>query len=289
MDIVKQRGDFIMTSTAQIICAVDNMAMRSSAMWGEHGLSFWIQTADGRALFDSGQSGDVLRHNTNRLGLDLSTLDALAFSHAHYDHTGGLEAVLAQRPDIPLFANSDLLRPRFSLHQGEYESIGLALPADELARRTALHLSAAPQEILPGLWTTGEIRERPEAEGRSPRHLVRMDDEWKSDPYQDDLSLVLETERGLVLICGCCHAGLLNTLAHVRATFQQPIVAVLGGTHLVAADAADLVHVTDVLDASYPGLDYYLNHCTGEAAFVALTNAFGERVHPCPAGSIMAF
>jgi 7,8-dihydropterin-6-yl-methyl-4-(beta-D-ribofuranosyl)aminobenzene 5'-phosphate synthase len=215
--------------------------------------------------------------------------DALILSHAHYDHTGGLAAVLAQKPGLPLYASPDLFRPRYTLQAGEYKSIGLPLTQDQLTHLTDLRLSDAPVEVLPGLWTTGEIGERPEPEGRSSHLFVPEGDGWRPDPYRDDVSLVLETREGLVVICGCCHAGLLNTLAHVRRTFQRPIVAVMGGTHLMDADAAYLHHIVGELRDTYGSPRLYPNHCTGERAYVVLVNAFGDRVTPCPAGTILTF
>ena len=273
----------------KITCIVDNTVQRSSLFWGEHGLAFWIETDQGCALFDTGQSGDVLSHNLETLGLHLQDLNALALSHAHYDHTGGLGAVLSQNPGLPIYANADFLSLRYSLRSGEYESIGMSIPPEELTQQADLHLSDSPIEVLPGLWTTGEIRERLEPEGYSPHHFIHADGEWKPDPYRDDMSLVMDTQEGLVLICGCCHAGLLNTLAHVQRTFQRPIVAVLGGTHLVTADEAFLERVVSVLREDYDLLYFYLNHCTGERAYVTLVNAFDKRVKPCPAGTILIF
>jgi 7,8-dihydropterin-6-yl-methyl-4-(beta-D-ribofuranosyl)aminobenzene 5'-phosphate synthase len=143
-------------------------------------------------------------------------------------------------------------------------------------------------EILPGVWTTGEITDRAEPEGRSANHLVRGAEGWEPDPYRDDMALVLETDEGLVVICGCCHAGLLNTLAHVRRTFGANITAVAGGTHLLHADEAHLRRVIEVLrELRVPRL--YLNHCTGLRAYVTLAQAFGDEVAPCPAGTMLSF
>ncbi len=273
----------------KMTCVVDNTVQQSSLFWGEHGLAFWIETDQSCALFDTGQSGVVLSHNLEALGLRLQDVNVLALSHAHYDHTGGLGAVLSQNPGLPIYANADFLSPRYSLRRGEYESIGLSILPEELTNQADLHLSDSPIEVLPGLWTTGEIQARPEPEGRSAHHFVPEGDGWRPDPYRDDMSLVMDTQEGLVLICGCCHAGLLNTLAHVKRTFQRPIVAVLGGTHLVTADEVYLEHVVSVLQEDYGLLYFYLNHCTGERAYVSMVNAFGERVKPCPAGTILIF
>lgn len=273
----------------KITCVTENTAQRGSPYWGEHGLSFFIETGQGNVLFDTGQTTSVLLHNLAALGKSLSTVDAVALSHAHNDHTGGLPVVLSQRPGIPLFANPDLGRLRFSRKNDRYRYIGMPLPAEALAHAATLHLNAEPAEIVPGLWTTGEIPDRPEPEGRSPNHFVPQGDGWLPDPYRDDMSLVAETNEGLILICGCCHAGLLNTLAHVRRMFDRPIIVVLGGTHLVSAKGPTLAHMVATLQAAYAPLRLYPNHCSGEQAYVALATTFGDQVQPCPAGTTLTF
>jgi 7,8-dihydropterin-6-yl-methyl-4-(beta-D-ribofuranosyl)aminobenzene 5'-phosphate synthase len=273
----------------QVTCVVDNAVQRGSQLWGEHGLAFWIEIDRHCVLFDTGQTGEVLSHNLEVLGLHLQDLNALALSHAHNDHTGGLRTVLSKNLDLPVYANADLLRSRYSLRKGEYKSIGLSIPPEELAQQANLHLSDSPTEVLPSLWTTGEVREREELEGRSPNHFIRINGEWRPDPYLDDLSLVLDTQEGLVIVLGCCHSGLLNMLAHVQQTFQRPILAILGGTHLATADENYLNHVTNVIREQYDLKYFYLNHCTGERAFVSMVNAFGSRVKPCPVGTTITF
>jgi 7,8-dihydropterin-6-yl-methyl-4-(beta-D-ribofuranosyl)aminobenzene 5'-phosphate synthase len=99
-------------------CTVDNAAQRGSALWGEHGVSFAVETPEGMILFDTGQSGDVLVHNAALLDIHLDQFDAVAISHAHYDHTGGLEKFLTfARPGIPLYANPSLFQERFSVKE----------------------------------------------------------------------------------------------------------------------------------------------------------------------------
>jgi 7,8-dihydropterin-6-yl-methyl-4-(beta-D-ribofuranosyl)aminobenzene 5'-phosphate synthase len=274
----------------QIRCVVENSAQRSSEFWAEHGVSFHIQTAGGQVLFDTGQSGTILLHNAKLLGVDLGQIDALAISHAHHDHTGGLaQAFQHTRPMIPLYANPDLFRERYTQRGEEYVSIGMEMPREELAERVEVRLSADPVEMVPGVWTTGEIDQRLEFEGRSPAHCIKADGGWQPDPYRDDLSLVLEGEGGLVVLCGCCHAGLLNTLAHVRRAFQKDIVAVVGGLHLAIATAEMLDRAVEALRTTYGSPRLYPNHCSGERAYVALAGAFGDLVEPCPVGTTLTF
>jgi len=273
----------------KITCLTENCAQRGTALWGEHGLSFWLETDQGRVLFDTGQTATVLLHNLALLGKSLVEINAIALSHAHYDHTGGLPQVLAARPGLPLYALPTIGRLRFSQKQERTHYIGSPLPIEALRPMADLRLSAEPVEILPGLWTTGVITDRPELEGRSSTHVVPQDDGWRADPYEDDMSLVIESGGGLVLVCGCCHAGLLNTLAHVTRHFGRQPVAVLGGTHLVSAGTSELQHIVDVLRHQYQPMELYPNHCSGEQAFVALSVAFPGRVHALPAGTTLTF
>lgn len=273
----------------KLTCLVDNAVRVGSGFWGEHGLAYLIETAGQRILFDTGQSGAVLLHNLNLLGIDPITIDAVALSHAHYDHTGGLPALLDRlRPAIPLFANADFLRERFSQQDGPPKYIGLPLSREALAACFALKLSAMPQEIAAGVWTTGEIVERTEFEGRSKGHLMAEETGLVVDVYRDDMALILRTGDRLTLLCGCCHAGLLNTLAHVERIFARPVERIIGGLHLVNAAEGDLRRANDRLAAMPLLHSVHPSHCTGETAFLALAQALGTSVvRSAPVGTVI--
>ncbi len=268
----------------KVTCLVDNAVKAQSPFWGEHGLSFLIEQDNRRLLFDTGATDSVLLHNLNQVQLSLRDIDAIALSHSHPDHTGGLPQLLMQREAVPVYAHPDLLRPRYVRRNGETTPKGLPMTADALEKHAELRLDASPREIFPGIWTTGAITERDEPEGRSPHHLVRTEEGWVPDPYLDDMSLVLKTSGGFFVLCGCCHAGLLNTLDHVYSHFGQMPIAVVGGTHLIGASKKQLEHTVERLRAmGTPKL--HLNHCTGPGAFVTLASAFQGRVNDCPAGT----
>ena len=270
-----------------LTCVVNDTALPNSQLRTEHGLTFWITTEAGSILLDTGQSGDVLLHNLDILGLDPNNLKAVTISHAHYDHTGGLTSLAEYiSHSLPLYANADLLRSRFSQKEGKYRSIGL--PVDEvwLQRHFTLNLSDSPQQILPGVWSTGAITKRPHPQGGSKHHYILDGDVYVADPYIDDLSLVIEVSSGLMLLCGCCHAGLLNTIEHVQRTFDQPIVLIAGGTHLGSADKTTLDAISQIISTDKMVRRIYLNHCSGKHAYNKLRNDLGDNiVLPCPAGT----
>lgn len=271
----------------RISCLVEDTAL-TPAFRAEHGLSFFIETPNGCVLFDTGESGDVLLHNASELGIDLREIDALAISHAHQDHTGGLPRLVAlTRPGLPFYASPDLFRERFV--RDSRVSYGMPLTREALSEHVDLRLSAVPAEMVPGVWTTGEILERDEFEGRGKTHVIWEGGEWKPDPYQDDFSLVVETPAGLIVILGCAHAGVLNILKQVRSTFPQDIVGIIGGTHLLDATENMLKQTEQVLRDTFGSPLLYPNHCTGQATYDWLHDVFGDRVRPCHAGSVITF
>ncbi len=273
----------------KLTCIADDEAPPQRGLRAEHGLSFLIESGTECVLFDTGGSSEVFGHNLRALGAPLEYLDAVVLSHGHNDHTGGLPFLLEARQGLPVYGHPDLGRGRFSRREGEMVSVGLPMPWEELERRAELRLSVESERVLTHAWTTGEISERPEPEGRSPGHMIRQGEGWTADPYHDDMALVLDTEPGLVLVLGCAHAGLLNTILHVRRLFARDPVAVVGGMHLAAASEEHLQRVLEVLQEVGPPM-LYPNHCTGRTAIKALTAAFGEdRVVPCPAGTVLEF
>ena len=270
-----------MTTLTWVVNDVANAHTRA-----EHGFACWIETAQGSVLFDTGSSGELLLDNLSRLELDPANIDALVISHAHDDHTGGLPALLPTlRAGTPLYAHPTLFRSRYSFRNQQYRSRGIPLDRQTLAARLDLRLSAEPQEVLPGVWTTGEITPRPEPEGRSAHHFIREGERYARDPYQDDLSIVLQTGEGIWLLCGCCHAGLLNTLYHVQRTWPGPSVGIVGGTHLTNATQETIQKTRDFI-VNMPALRHvWLGHCSGDEFMQTMARALpAERYRAGQAG-----
>jgi len=271
----------------KLTCIVDNCVGRGD-VWGEHGLSFLVENDGHCLLLDTASTGQLLLHNMRALGIEPGSIEALVLSHGHLDHTGGLQHLLPHLRHVPLYAHPEAFRNQYSLRDGKVHSIGIGDVRELLSRHVELRLSPEPEEVIPGVWTTGEIKERPYPEGRGASHVVAEKGRFIPAPYRDDLSLVLEVADGLVLLCGCCHAGLLNVLAQVQQRFGRPVQAIVGGTHLSSAGRETLEVIVERLrELGPPSL--YLNHCTGFQATVTLARALPEKVCACHAGTVLEY
>jgi 7,8-dihydropterin-6-yl-methyl-4-(beta-D-ribofuranosyl)aminobenzene 5'-phosphate synthase len=275
-----------MAARARLSVLCDNEALPGFA--AEWGLSLHIRTPAGQCvLWDSGKTGLFL-DNAARLGLDLSRLDAAALSHGHYDHGDGLP-LLRSRAGFtgPVHVHPDHGVARFAREDdGRMRSVGLSVEARHvLAGFTPV---AGVVEIVPGLAMLSAIPHR-EGLGTATAGLFLDCAGTVPDPLPDDACLVLDTESGPVLILGCCHSGLANTLAQVRdALGLRRLTAAVGGLHLYAADAAARTETRDALremqvETVFPG------HCTGRSATDWLARELPGRVAPLAAGQVLEF
>lgn len=237
----------------------------------EHGFSTLVTTPGGaRVLFDAGVTDQVVPHNLAHLGLDLSRdITVAALSHGHADHAGALAHL-----HCPIHAHPEVFGRRFLERAGE---LRFDLTATTLAAvRDRLVLSAEPTELVADVWTTGEIARREAWE--QPRHFLRArGTALEPDDIPDDQALALVTPDGLVVVAGCAHAGIVNTVQHAReVTGVDRVHAIVGGFHLIDADQEKLTRTLAALLAFEP--DWIApNHCTGFRAMGALAQAFGDR------------
>ena len=271
------------TKTATITILVDNRG--ALGLVTEHGLSLHIRTAGQTVLFDTGQS-DACVNNSRSLGLDLSQLDAIVLSHGHYDHTGGLCAVLGLARRAELFCHPAAVSPRYAVR--DHQPKPLHMPRPSMAA-----LDRLPEERLHWVQQSMRLAGTIGLSGPIPRQTVYEDTGGpffldtgghRPDPIDDDLALWIDTPTGLVVCVGCAHAGLVNTLVQVqRLNGGRRVRAVIGGFHLLSADERRIKATIDALQAL--AFDEIVPcHCTGEAAVEALVAAFGERCRPGAAG-----
>ena len=280
----KGSGEFFVT------CLVDNTAKLSSGLWAEHGSAFLIESAYAKILFDTGQSGAVLIHNLDALNMDLRGLSSIMLSHGHYDHTGGMEHILSRYGNVEIVAHPSVFDERLSRDvNGREKPVGIPFSREYLETKCRIRLSVEPLEVAPGIYTTGQVPRGSGPEPSDPRLVVRVEETLRVDPLLDDMSLVLKTSKGLVVLLGCCHAGLINTLEHVSNTFSNGILAIMGGTHLARAEDRVLLETVTAVKDRYGVQEVYVGHCSGYRGLLAFAEAFGESGRPCSAGLCLTF
>jgi len=263
----------------KITIVAENTAARAGVL-GEHGLSFWIETPAARLLFDAGPALSF-RHNAGVLGIPLDRADAVVLSHGHDDHTGGLSWALPRMPAAKIFLHPDAWQPRFSLRQ-EAHPIGMPAEARAALRRreSGLSWTAQPAEIAAGIYVTGAIPRKSELEDTGGPFFLDAGG-TQPDPIADDQALWIETPSGLIVVLGCAHAGVINTVEYIRSMAPgRPVRALLGGMHLGAASPARLDWTVKALQKLSPR-QLSPMHCTGMPAAAALWQALPGR---CLAG-----
>ncbi len=277
--------------TFRITCLNNDSVGMDSGMWGEHGISYLIEKGNQRILFDTGTSWEILDHNLKKKKMTLDNVSHVVLSHGHYDHTGGLLWVLSQLKMPTLVADPIIFNQKYS-DRGEGKElveIGIPFTREQIEEKANLLRSAEPVEIMESVIVTGRIPRITSFEKAPQSMLVEIDGEKQPDTILDDRSIVLQTEKGLVLLTGCCHAGIINTLFEIRSRFGKPVYAITGGIHLVGASEERVQKTIEALRDEYKQAEMYFNHCTGLDAIIALTNAFGKQVKPCYAGTILEF
>ncbi len=267
---------------AKITIVVDNSVPTQAAkpFLGEHGLSMLLEASGERLLFDTGQGGAVI-HNLGLLGIAPPTLDAIALSHGHYDHAGGLAPVLERTGKrLPVWLHEKAFDEKYSDSGGVRRFIGIPARRERLAALGAdFQWVGAPREWRPGVWLSGPVpRRTPYETGdmhlRAPDVASGCDCQ---DALEDDMALFCRTSRGLVVIGGCAHSGLVNMVRHGFAvTGCERLHGWIGGTHLGPAGAAQQASTLKQLIDFAPDF-VAANHCTGFSMMARLQAAFGER------------
>jgi 7,8-dihydropterin-6-yl-methyl-4-(beta-D-ribofuranosyl)aminobenzene 5'-phosphate synthase len=257
----------------------ENSAIRRGLL-GEWGLSILVQVGGRGVLFDTGL-GISAACNATVLGVDLREVERIVLSHGHLDHTGGLLHILRLvRKQVEVIAHPDIWAAKYALRPGRREEyIGIPFPREAAESSGAsFNLTKEPVWISENIVTSGEIPMLTDYETIDSILYVKEQGELKPDPLRDDLAVFIKSDRGLIVILGCAHRGVINTLRHAqKLTGVEPIYAVIGGTHLIGASPERMSStVADLrrLDIQRLGV----SHCTGLPESAILAREFGGRL-----------
>ena len=270
---------------------------------GEWGLSILVETDGIKVLVDTGL-GDTIIHNAHAMGIDLSTIDRIVLSHGHTDHTGGLRDTLeAMRAtvghsnflnkrdgEVEIIAHPDVWGPKYMKHanEPEYDFRGIPFQLLELEERQGARFkySREPVWLNEDIVWSGEIPMRNDFETIAAICTLKVNDgkygdgdaEFIPDPVDDDAALYIRTDLGLVIVLGCAHHGMINTIHHAQETTGvEKVHMVVGGTHLIKA--SDYQMESTINELKRLGVEKVgVSHCTGLESSVKLSQALGPDV-----------
>lgn len=266
-------------SELQITTLIENMSDDEGKLLAEHGLSLHIEFDGKRILFDTGQTGDFVK-NANALGINLNGLDDIIISHGHYDHSGGVMTVLSEiKKSLPFYVGDGFFAPKYKyLSDGSYRYNGNPfteqdLPAEKVdLRKVTEDVTYLTDKIL-------LFKNFPAISGferKNEKFVLPDGDAYTVDAFGEEVALGLRTSKGLVLIVGCSHVGICNILQAVTARVDEPIYAVLGGTHLMEANEERLEKTMEVF-RKFGVQCVAVSHCTGEQGIALARENFGEK------------
>lgn len=253
---------------------------------GEWGQSILVEAYSTKVLLDTGLSISAI-HNADKLGVDLGAIDKIVLSHGHYDHTGGLKNVLSRikgsqktnsnKGLIEVIAHPDTFASKYACRQGTERFIGIPYSQQELEQIGArFQLTTTPVKINDHIITSGEIPLITSYEQVEPTLYVKEGNSLKPDTLADDQALIIKSEVGLIVILGCAHRGVINTLLHAQnITGTKKIHTVVGGTHLFNANQEQIrLTIAALKQLGIQKLGG--SHCTGLPAAVLLAKEFGD-------------
>lgn len=268
----------------EIYTLVEDYAGYETSFWGQHGISFLIEYKNKRVMFDTGQSEDPIIHNAKLLNLDLKNIDYIFLSHCHYDHTGGVLGVLKEiGKKTSVVAHPTIFREHF-VKEPYLRYVGIPFSRKEIEEFGILLLVDEPFQLAKDIYSTGEIIEREEFEKTVLETYSIKDGKFIKDELLDDMSLIIKSPDGLIIISGCSHAGIVSIIKHaIKITGERKIRAVIGGFHLIDASEERIEKTIN----SFKELDVeevYAGHCTGLRAEAKFQETYRKKFHKLHAG-----
>ena len=238
--------------------------MLSDTHIGEWGFSAMIEADGQRILFDTGSRENTVLQNSRELNISLEKIDNVFLSHNHKDHTGGLISLRKNYPTS--FSNAHIgegiFYPRPNSRGTEHYILKNKTTLETLGIDFISHKN--PSQILPGLWTTGQIpRIYDEKNWSELGEIIDLNGNNLEDTIPEDQSLFFDTENGIVLVSGCGHAGLINTLEYINKIIpNRPIYKIIGGFHLLKLNEDKLEWTAKKMEEF--GVKFFVGaHCTG--------------------------
>lgn len=272
------------------LCALmDNLLSENKALIAEHGLSFLVENDGRRVLFDCGAGAAALQ-NARRLGADINSCEAVILSHSHYDHAAGYRDLMESGCKVKvLWTGEHFFEKKYSFDGVKYTDLSAGWDEKFIAEYGVhRYVVSGIEEILPSIWLAGNFERSCTFETIPSRFVKETANGIEADDFADEICLVASTKKGLVVLAGCSHPGIVNMVKSVRERLKRPIYAVFGGVHLNAASESRIDETLNELKALGIGL-FGFSHCSGKAAEDMASHKFGNGCCRLAVGDCMIF
>lgn len=263
----------------KITTLIENNSDENNILLSEHGLSLYIEIDEIKILFDTGESGDFIE-NADKLKIDLNNLDYVLLSHGHYDHTGGFRKLVENtKNSFKLIVGNEFFSKKYKLLESDdYKFNGNSFDEKFIDENniSIKYINRDLFNITEDVMLFSNFERNTDFEVLNKKFYIKQNDEYMPDDFSDEIVLAVKTEKGLVVILGCSHVGVINILKTIIKRTGMPIYAVVGGSHLIEADELRLNNTIKFLKESDIQV-LRLSHCTGENAIRELEYEFGNK------------
>lgn len=270
---------------------VENTLGDNQLLKSEHGLSLYLETDGLRILFDTGQSDKFIK-NAEQLNCNLNEVDYVIISHGHYDHSGGfVKLVEYMNPTFNLMLGNTFFRRKYKkLANGEYKFIGNTFDEAFLEENNILvrYISADVVYLTENVLIFSNFKSDNNIEKLNADLVIRENNDYMIDDFSDEIVLGIKTDKGLIIILGCSHVGVINILESIVEKTKMNIYGVIGGTHLVNADESRInktIKFFKEMNIQWLGV----SHCTGKNAEELMIKEFKEEFFYNNTGNVLRY
>ncbi len=262
-----------------ITTLIENNTDENGILFSEHGFSLYIEIDEIKILFDTGASGDFIK-NAEKLNVDLNKVEYVILSHGHYDHSGGFTKLIDKVGNsFKLIVGEGFFSEKYKGLEGDtYKYIGNSFDEEYINENNILirYIKEDICYITENIMIFSNFKRNNNFELRNPKFLIKHNESYILDDFLDEIVLAVKLERGLLIILGCSHVGIVNILETIIERTGMPIYGIIGGTHLIEADGQRLNNTINFLKEKHINI-LGMSHCTGEYAVEKIKHEFKDK------------
>lgn len=258
---------------------IENNPDENNLLFSEHGLSLYIEIDQTSILFDTGKSGDFIE-NAEKLNVDLNNLNYVILSHGHFDHSGGFKKLVDKIGNsFKLIVGQGFFNNKYKfIEENTYKYLGNSFN-EEFIKENNLQMKYIKEDIFyitENIMIFSNFKRDNDFEIMNRNFQVKQKENYVLDDFSDEIVLAVKVNKGLMIIVGCSHIGIVNIIETIMKRTGMPIYGIVGGTHLIEADELRLNSTIKFLKENNIQV-LGMSHCTGEHSIKEIKNQFKDK------------